>query len=276
MSEKDLHELLPWYVAGTLGAGETKAFETHLGRCPDCAREHRVWTDLQKTLERHGEGFLADHPAPEALVAAILPDHDPRPSEQQRLAVEHHLAMCPTCAEEARWIRGESAASAGPGTTRVWAAGATRVGRRAWIGPVAGVAAGFVLALAVLFPSRPSRVATATSLIEVHQIQATTRAAGSPASVRLPADAGSFHLLLEVEPDGGVLPVRLTIERADGRRIYEADGIARDDLFRERFLFVACRRSDYPDGDYVAKVVTPPDGGRATEYPFRVSGVSTP
>ena len=270
MIGKDLHDLLPWYVGGSLGREEAHAFEIHLGQCADCARELPVWTELRKRLELHGAELLADHPAPEALVAVALPEHEPRPDESQRLAVERHLAVCPTCADEARWIRGEAEAVGGSRAQRAATIGPTSVGRRAWIGPLAGVAAGFLLAALVLLPLRPSRVETTTALIGVHQVQAATRDGGSPAEVRLPADAGSFHLLLEIDGAGDDFPVRLTIERSDGRAIYAADGVRKEDLFRERFLFVACRRREYPDGDYVAKVVTARDGGRATEYPFRV------
>jgi hypothetical protein len=270
MSGKDLHDLLPWYVGGSLGREEATAFEAHLGECQACARELRVWTELRKKLELHGEGYLADHPDPEALIAVVLPEHEPRPEEQQRLAVERHLAVCPTCAEEARWIRGDARAVEGSGADRVRAFGPIHVTRRAWIGPLAGVAAGFLLASVVLLRMRPSGVETTTGLIGIHQVQAATRDGGGPAEVRFAGDAGSLHLLLEVEVEA--FPVRLTIERSDGRSIYSADGIGRSDLFRERFLFVVCLRRDYPDGDYVAKIVTARDGGRATEYPFRVEG----
>ena len=55
-------ELLPWYVNGTLAAGERERVEAHLAACPRCQEETRVCRRTADEIERAGEVAPSPHP----------------------------------------------------------------------------------------------------------------------------------------------------------------------------------------------------------------------
>lgn len=96
MTCASVEELLPWYLNGTLEAGESSAIAQHLEECPQCRQEHR---DAAMATASY-----AAHPTAEDLVDFAF--H--RLSFGDRLSrVQAHLEFCPSCIEEVALI-GES------------------------------------------------------------------------------------------------------------------------------------------------------------------------
>ena len=102
-SRVGLHEMLPWYVAGTLDAKQADEFRQHLAECQSCRNEVGVLEPMRDELERHGAALLEDHPAAELVVAAARGELDGPEAERLR----RHLALCSACATEVRWVRGD-------------------------------------------------------------------------------------------------------------------------------------------------------------------------
>ena len=72
-------------------------------------RRHNVERELD--LLREGEAFLEEHPSSERVAALLDPAlAEEEIPEDEAVALRRHLALCATCAEEARWLRGEEAA----------------------------------------------------------------------------------------------------------------------------------------------------------------------
>ncbi len=61
------------YVLGALSPGERRAFEEHLGGCPECARAVQQLAGLPGLLARVDPRTLEDPPADEPVPATLLP-----------------------------------------------------------------------------------------------------------------------------------------------------------------------------------------------------------
>ena len=73
MTCQELIEFLMDYVDGELPTGESRRFDDHLSRCPDCTNylaSYRETVRLGKMICQGEEGLPAD--IPEDLVEAIL------------------------------------------------------------------------------------------------------------------------------------------------------------------------------------------------------------
>jgi hypothetical protein len=197
-------------------------------------------------------------------VALLIPGQTEL-SADEAAELRRHLALCATCAEEAAWIKGErTAESSRPG--RAAAAGA----RRVWPWAVAAAAA---VLLAAFVPAwlRPAPVEIETGVVGVQFVYATQRAGGVRSEVRVPADASWFHFNIEVDALSSDFPLSLEIIDADERVAYRLDGIGEADLQGGSWL-VICRRDEFPDGDYLARVLgSNPDIELIGEYPLRVT-----
>jgi anti-sigma factor RsiW len=91
-----VEELLPWLLNGTLENGERRQVLEHLR---DCARCRQALADSRTAWET-----LAWHPPAAALVAHAAGTGSPG-GEAEALAVEEHLAECPSCAAEMELVR---------------------------------------------------------------------------------------------------------------------------------------------------------------------------
>ena len=69
MKHRELIELLPWYVNGTLHADERRAVETHLAACPACARDVEGLKAVQGSVVTLAE--QAPEPSPALLARAL-------------------------------------------------------------------------------------------------------------------------------------------------------------------------------------------------------------
>lgn len=136
MSCKNVIELLPWLLNGSLEPEERQAVEEHLETCEACRRE------LAAT--REAAALYAAHPEPEALVSFAVGETPPGVSAQ---VVEAHVAHCPECAHELAMIRDSRARSLGSPAAADEAGGGKvlpgpwTVGRWRALGLAAGLAA---------------------------------------------------------------------------------------------------------------------------------------
>jgi hypothetical protein len=243
-----IHDLLPFSLNGTLEAADQERFAGHLAGCAACREAADILAGLKTEIERHGEAFFEPHPAADRLVAACLPG----PPGPEREAVLGHLALCPTCAVEARLVRG---------------AGDRRRLKAAlpWaIAASALVVAGLGLTL------RPWGE-RATRVVRPTYVEQRVRA-GGVTLVAVPEGASFFEIVLPIDLGPSSFPVTLEIRAAGGRVVFVRDGIR--EAYRDRFLFVECARSDFPDGDYVARATPSAAAGEAppapVEFAFRV------
>lgn len=252
------HYLLPWYVNGTLSSGERAGFETHLGGCAACQRARQTLLVLRSEIEQQGESLFEDHPSSQDLVAFARNEL----SEDDAGRVQRHLVLCNPCALEKRWVMGDAAGQQVPRTSP------QRTSLRRYFMPLAA-AAGLILAVA-LWPllKQQSGDTAGTGLVDVYFLDSTVRAA-EPQVLEVPDDAASFTLFLQVDALPEELPLQVEVLDAAGNSIYQ--GIQDDSLVRDTFLVLNCLRSQFPDGDYRARVRSQAATDTAwTEYPFRV------
>ena len=248
-SDDPVHDLLPFYLNGTLEAAEADRFGRHLSSCDACREEADVLRGLGEEVERHGEAFFEPHPAASIIVDAALG----RLPAAEGKAVRRHLDLCSTCDAEVRLVRGEG------GSRRLravlpWAIAASAL-----------VAGGLSLTL------RPAPVRV-TRIVQPNYVEQRVRAGGVTV-VEVPDGETSFEIVLPLDVAPSSYPVALEIRDARGAVVFGRAGLR--GAYRDRFLFVECLRSDFPDGDYVARA-TPSAGTAAAppapvEFAFRVA-----
>jgi len=253
-----LHYLLPWYVNGTLSSGERAGFKTHLGSCVACQRARQTLLVLQSEVEQQGESLFEDHPSSQELVAFARNEL----SEDESGRVQRHLVLCSPCALEKRWVLGDAAGQQG------LRAVSQRTNLRRFFIPLAA-AASLILAVTLWPLLQQQDGGTArTGLVDVYFLDSTARAAESQV-LQVPADAESFTLFLQVDALPEELPLVVEVLDTEDNSLYQ--GIQGNSLVRDTFLALNCRRSDFPDGDYVARVRSQADVDAAwTEFPFQV------
>jgi hypothetical protein len=251
----ELHQLLPWYVNGTLDAEERASFEAHLPECRACRDEMSVIEELRKELRNPEWDLLADHPSPERLAAVSFDGADDA-------ATRRHLALCPTCAVETRWLKGETPCGRAPRAPR------RHLPRWALPASLAAAVSAVVVAAGVLMLARPA--GHPTGLLQVDLIPSSERGQADPFIVEVPKDADDVHLVFEFDLGEGDFPASFRLVDAAGRPVFTIEKLEAAGLYRGAFLFVVCNRRDCPDAAYIARVA--PRGGRApdVEYPFRL------
>jgi hypothetical protein len=258
-----LHDLLPWYVAGSLDPEETAAFETHIRHCRPCDRDVAQMRRMRDIIERHGAAFFEPHPGVESIVAEAFDD---LPSAGAG-SVRAHLEFCPTCALESRLARASC-----PGTGAPVPAAPPRSVRWNLLLPWLAAAA-VLLAIGVPVWLQRDQAAWPTGLVEVHYIEAVQRGF-SPTVVRIPRSAPAFQIVLPVPLTPDDLPIAVSIRDREGRTVF-ARREAKE-IYRDSFLFIACDRRDFPDGDYSVSVQPAATGAggqpSSIEYRFRVTG----
>jgi len=264
----DAHELLPWYVNGTLDEAERHAFEEHVKGCARCAQELPMLEELRLHVSEPGWDEHAEHPDPEALSRVVV-------EGVEDAAMRRHLALCLTCTEEARWLRGEEAAQAPPPRhPHVASAGRMAAGvpsRRGsgWAVPLVAAAAVLLMMVGVrvLWPGGGSGPVTGLGLPVL--VPAAERDLGKRQEVPLPPGAPAVHTLFQVDLAPGEFPATFEVIDSGGHRIFTKADLGERDLFRGTFFFT-CARADCPPGDYSARVI--PAGARRppVDYPFRI------
>ncbi len=259
----ELHELLPWYVSGTLEPEEARAFEIHVRTCRPCGRDLGPLRQMQEVIARHGEAFFLPHPDPDRIVAEAFDRMPPSEAEE----IHTHLLLCSTCALESRLAR------EGREETAATAPIARRRHLR-WKAALPWLAAAAVL-VSISLPlwRQRERSARPTGIVQAFYVEPAQRAPG-PAVLRLPPSAEGFQIVLPVDLGPGDLPVAVSIHDQAGRIVFARDGVT--EVYRGSFLLVSCDREDFPDGDYVVRVRLTPGLGEGPppplEFRFRVTG----
>jgi len=250
------HQLLPWYVTGTLERAETEAFREHLAGCPDCRDEMGVLQKIRDAVERHGPSFMSDHPSAERLVAAVRGDAP----EDERQEILRHVALCASCATESRWITGELTA----GDAAATPSAPSRATQR-HLGPWIALAAAFI-AVAILIPAlRPGP--SLDGILDAQYLSPTERSV-SPRIVELSEDR-PLVLLLEPDLPASEYPIEIEIVNSAGKVVVRQVDIDRSRLLDELYLLVSCDFRHCSPGDYIARV-RPSSDGTASEIRFRV------
>lgn len=86
---RNVAELLPWLVNGSLDEGERRGLEDHLASCETCLHELAETAELWNVVTRH---------VPSLALAEYA--HGLPPSALDRESLERHLAVCPSCRAE--------------------------------------------------------------------------------------------------------------------------------------------------------------------------------
>jgi hypothetical protein len=269
-STESLHELLPWYVTGTLEAEELAAFREHLAGCPTCREEMGFLTEVREAFERHGEALLEPHPPAETVVAFARGDLGGDDGVQMR----RHLVLCAACATEARWARDGAAVEreapaaepsrptpeSGSGAARPWK----------WATAIAATIAGVALALPLLQgPSGPR-----SGVVRPVTVRPPERSAGGRNALALAPHEDRVLLLLGVDFPAESFPLALEITDRSGRRVHAERGIGRDLVLQDTHLFVELLRRDVPPGAYTARIRA--EGGGASDMTYEFDVVERP
>ena len=265
-----LHELLPWYVNGTLEAPERAEFESHLNACAECRDEMSIIEKLHADLRESSTGAFTEHPSPPALMEAIQPGTGDEPLEPEAASdIRRHLALCLTCSEEARWLRGEAVAR-----TRTAAAIEDLSRQRpvsGWMGWAALAAAGIVLVVAIGIIVRSDRPALPTGVLNIDLVPSAERFSTGRQEIEVTSDATVSYLLFEVDLAPEEYPASFRILDSGDSTVFDLPDLEASDLYRSTGLLFACSREDCPDGDYTARL-SPKGGLRPDiEYPFRLT-----
>ncbi len=99
-------------------SSEFAGFRQHYPTCAECSAEVRAWTELHLLLDATGG---AGHPAEEQLLR--FEDGSEALPANERRAIEAHLEICSSCADELRSLRGFDFAQLGASsaeTSSVW------------------------------------------------------------------------------------------------------------------------------------------------------------
>jgi len=257
MSEQ-LHDLLPWYMTGTLDPEQAVAFRDHLPDCEACRAEMDFIARLQAEIDRHGEAFLEEHPPAQRLVAAFRGEL----GQAEAAEVRRHLALCAACATESRWIADDERSESTGEDAR----------RRLPAGPwpwVALAAAALALALVVPFwRSTPDP----TGIVQPRFVRSTERADGQRNVFEVERDGAPLWLMFSVDVPPAAFPVTIEIDpAADGAAAaFRRSGIEQSMLLNDLYLFVRCSRQTCPAGRYVARISGSDGSAALLRFEFEV------
>lgn len=257
-----MHHLLPWFLTGRLREEETAAFRAHLDACSTC-REDRLWVEkMRAEIDTHGAAVLEDHPDPDALVGAVLGEVD----GEEAARVRRHLALCPTCELEARWVAGD--AVVGELSVR----SPRFLTRHAGWGWMAAAAASVGIVALLAIPRRgPEGPA---EMLKPAVLMPALRAPAEGNVFTLGAGEAGLELVLEADLPPADFPVEVEVVDQAGRTVYRRSGVGRDYLVEGTengiHLLVPCPRERCSPGSYLARI-RGKGGGEPLEFPFRIA-----
>ena len=252
----EMHELLPWYITGTLEPRLAEAFQRHLGACDACQREMSMLEALRRELDEHGGALLEEHPTSEHVVGAVrgeLPD-------QTAAAVRKHLALCESCAEEASWVAGQGTY----GTPVVEARPSRRAGR-IWTW-AAGIAAVLVLgAVPWLLVRGPDRART--GVVSVYHLEPARRGASEANVFTLVEGRTEVVLIAQVDVPAESFPLTVSLLDGHGSTLRSQPDVS---SLLDGYLHYVCARSDCPAGNYTLEVYESGGDGPALSFDFEL------
>jgi len=250
-----IHELLPWFMTGTLEPTLAEEFREHLSGCEPCRDEMAMLKALRGELEEHGAAFLDDHPSSERVVGAVRGEL----ADEDAAGVRRHLALCSICAEEASWVAGEAVF----GDPTIQERRVPRIGR-AWSW-AAGIAAVLVLGSIPWFLV-PRPEGPRTGVVEVHHLESSRR--GSPHSnVFARAPGEPLRLILQVDLPAESFPLRLTLVDGNDRTVRTQSEVT---ALLDGYLHYVCTGADCPIGSYSLQVYESGGTDPALTFDFEV------
>lgn len=252
-----IHELLPWYVAGTLDSSEERAFRDHLASCPECREEMKELERLRAAADEHGAALFSEHPEAERLVAAVRG----QAPEEEAAEIRRHLAVCSTCAAEWKWIAGEAVArSRGP-------VAAPRARFASWALACTAVAAA-VLATVVLI-AYGNRDRPYWGVDEFHTLASGERSEAAVRRIPRPSGGRPLHLVLEADLDAAAFPVNVEITGPGGGEAYR-DVVRRSELSEGLYVSLLLDPARFPPGTYLARLVPADERSVPVEFRFEI------
>ena len=92
-NNREVLDLLPWYVTGSLPADEHTLVEKHLAECETCSQEAEKMQWLAEAYQRTGK-----HINP--VILTVYAENKKELSKPVIQQVKNHLAICPECQKE--------------------------------------------------------------------------------------------------------------------------------------------------------------------------------
>jgi anti-sigma factor RsiW len=252
-----MHELLPWYVTGTLEPRLAESFREHLAGCPACREELSMLEALGREVGEHGATFFADHPSPERVVGAARGEL----AGAEAAEVRKHLALCRTCAEETSWVSGEGAYGEAAGAI----AGPSGV-PPFWKWAAAALAASMLVSIPWLVLTG-SRVAP-TGVVPVFHLKATHLGAPRANVFTLQEGQPGILLILQVDFSPASFPLTVTLIDGAGDTVRSQSGIS---TLLDGYLHYACARRDCPAGEYTLEVHGSGEAEAGVTFDFEVT-----
>jgi hypothetical protein len=102
MTEEEIRQLIPLYVAKTLGPEEQKAVEEGLRQWPELQKDLEFWTNTSSAVLAQATFEAEAHPSAEDLVAYT---EWTLKEPARRLEIERHMRECTTCSEAYSLLR---------------------------------------------------------------------------------------------------------------------------------------------------------------------------
>jgi len=244
-------EVLPWFLNGSLDAGERRDVEEHLESCERCRRE------LADT--RFAGAVFRQHLAAEALVDYGFGRSSP---DVDAAVVEEHLATCAKCSAELELVR-ESAWRSRRAEARILPFASPRraaAPRSTWAALAAGivgvVAAGWMGWELHTVSRRLEDPVLNVRVADAYPADSVARDRERPVALEIPAGTEKLVLLLQAPSAEEYPAYELEVVDASGKVLFLGEGLLRqpegdftvslrtDDLPRELTLRIVGRRGE--------------------------------
>ena len=100
--QKEIAELLPWFVNGTLPEADRDKVQSHLQSCKDCQAAAKEIKSFSLQLQTHKESFLSEHILSAKLVQYAEARNELSPDDQKN--INAHLKTCSQCSQELKTL----------------------------------------------------------------------------------------------------------------------------------------------------------------------------
>ncbi len=102
MTRREIQEILPLFVAGTLSSDQKAEVELAVTNDPDLQEELQFWKGVHVATRADQAWVDKGHPSSEQVVDYV---HGMIPPGEERLLLESHFQSCPTCRNEVSLLR---------------------------------------------------------------------------------------------------------------------------------------------------------------------------
>ena len=97
-TNKEIAELLPWYITDNLSSENRHKVKNHLSSCQKCKMDLVEMRQLADFLKESKQNLLSQHVLPERLVLYVEAKNELKKSDL--LQIEKHLESCSDCKRE--------------------------------------------------------------------------------------------------------------------------------------------------------------------------------